>query len=63
MIYPINIFSSEPTTGGMRPFMVFVAYKVEILVNKKGYKDVKNTVNDGNLSNIVWMWRAVKQST
>jgi len=29
MIYPVNIFSPDPVTGGIRPFMIFLPHKVE----------------------------------
>lgn len=40
MIYPINIFSSDPATGGRRPFIIFLPQKVEFNVMKSlGYAD------------------------
>jgi len=34
MIYPINIFTPDPVTKSVRPFMIFVAFKVEFNVMK-----------------------------
>jgi len=34
MIYPINIFSSDPTTDSMRPFIIFLPHKVENNITK-----------------------------
>ena len=38
MIYPLNIFSPDPATGGMRPFIIFIPQEVKYNVNKSlGY--------------------------
>ena len=43
MIYPINIFSSDPATGGIRPFIIFLPQEVKFNIMKSlGYA---NTVD------------------
>ena len=34
MIYPLNIFTRDPSAGGIRPFILFLAYKPEINIGK-----------------------------
>ncbi len=34
MFYPMNIFSSDPVSGGIRPFIIFIAFKAEFNFNK-----------------------------
>jgi len=34
MMYPINIFSSDPTTDSIRPFMIFIPHKVKDNITK-----------------------------
>lgn len=34
MIYPMNIFTSDPTSSGIRPFIIFLAYEPEFNVGK-----------------------------
>ena len=34
MIYPMNIFSKDPTSHGIRPFIIFLAYEPEFNVGK-----------------------------
>ena len=43
MIYPMNIFSSDPATGGIRPFIIFLPQEVKFNIMKSlGYA---NTVD------------------
>jgi len=40
LIYPINIFSPDPATGSIRPFIIFMPQEVEFNVTKSlGYGD------------------------
>lgn len=46
MIYPINIFSPDPATEGIRPFIVFLPQKVEFNVMKSlGYGDTMDMLS------------------
>ena len=40
MIYPLNIFTPDPTTKSVRPFIIFIAQKLEINIMKaKSWSD------------------------
>jgi len=45
MIYPINIFTPDPVSGNIRPFIIFVAQ--EIMFNFKKVQSLKDFIKDG----------------
>ena len=34
MVYPLNIFSKDPASGGIRPFIIFLAYEMQFNIGK-----------------------------
>ena len=46
MIYPVNIFSPDPTSSSIRPFVIFIPQKMEYNVNKSmGYSSTKDLLS------------------
>ena len=41
MLYPLNLFSTDPVSGSVRPFILFIAQDTKVNIgSKKSWKDV-----------------------